>query len=127
MERYMIPNEMNYKEKRFEDAWRHWLEKSSQPSARYAASKILDRLDPPRLLFRSWMPVGALTGLLLVISLSYLWMPGGRERGWQGLLVNEPEAVQLHPDEILIWLDEQTPLYMNYPSADRTTGGGTVK
>jgi len=99
-------------EKRFEEAWRRRLERPLRTPPPQAAARIAAQLESRR---RSritrWIPLAAAAAVALAVGVTLL-----REPAPQLSLPARPtpEVRPLGEGEILLWLDENTPLYMTF-------------
>ncbi len=104
-------------EERFEAAWKAWLDR---PIGRPPGSEWLDRahLENRRRRRRLWFPLAAAA----ILVLAFLLFP---KRGTQPPQVASVvgEVPTLGQGEVLIWLDEKTPLYMTFEAPPQLPGG----
>ncbi len=110
-----------------EPLWRDWLGKKSRLSGREAALRVMERMEERRFSIPYWVPAGAVAGLLIIVSLSYLQIREKDFRPEADFRAGEMQAVQLHTEEMLIWLDEKTPLLMNYPVTEPGGNKGGIQ
>lgn len=111
-------------EERFAQAWRDWLERPLKKDASTAAAQIAGLLQQRSQARRPrWIPLAAAAALACVIGVSMFRVlrqaPPPRPPAEIG------EASSLGKGEVLIWLDEHTPLYMTFqpPDAAGSSGG----
>jgi len=108
-------------EDRFEEAWKQWLRRPPRLSPAEAADGITKLLPARRRRPKSWMVAAAASLLAGAVGTS-IW--------WSTMVVAPPTAppvpasAPLGGGEVLIWLDDQTPLYMTFqPEAINPNGG----
>ena len=108
----MNPHDENDLSGRFVEDWKEWAGAKTRLSPRAAAGQVLSRLERPQRNF-SWLYPAVATGLIcLSIGLTGLWFVSQypvREPAWVSR-----QAAPLSEGEVLMWLDEKTPLYMNF-------------
>jgi hypothetical protein len=119
----MDPRENHKLDDRFTEAWRRWVNRTPRLSPAEAAARVGARIaaqgpsQRPR-----WFLAAAAAVLLVVTGVTVLWR--------HGRLVEPPtqtavdQARPLGKGEVLIWLDEQTPLYMTFQEPESGTGKG---
>ena len=105
---------------RFQEAWREWTRRPTRLSPAAAADRVRARLVPqPRNL--RWAYAAAAALLCVSAGLSYLWL-NSRSSILQPTAATQQMA-PLGEGEVLMWLDEKTPLYMNF----QPPGGSRVQ
>ncbi len=104
------------RETRFIRAWKGWLQRPPRTSAQAAAARMSDLVLQRRPGTRRWIPLAAAAVLAGVLIMSVLWMP--RRVQAPGPSAVTSSAAPLGKGEILIWLDEATPLYMTFQPPD---------
>ncbi len=111
------------RETRFICAWKGWLQRLPKTSAQAAAARISGLVVEHRPGTRRWVPLAAAAGLAGALIMSVLWMP--RRVQAPGPTTATISAAPLGKGEILIWLDEATPLYMTFqpPDVPDVSGG----
>ena len=112
------------REKRFEAAWRVWAGRPARRSPRQAADDVADAIRVRRARLHVWLPAAVAASLLVAVTLSTRWISSPVRQ----VPVSPAEPFQtapLSPGQVIFWLDEETPLYMNFqPPGDDGTGGG---
>ncbi len=105
-------------------AWREYAARPPRrsPSDAAAAIALQIRQLPARRQRPTWYLAAAAALLLAAVSTTVLWKPLGTSPR------SQPAAVQgtsLGKGEVLMWLDEKTPLYMTFqePDEDQAKGG----
>ncbi len=96
----------------FETAWRAWLDEParSHPGRAWLEDSLAQKRRSRQ---RIWYPIAATAALALVLAIGLFWRhrealaPGTRANAKAG-------APTLGQGVVLIWLDEQTPLYMTF-------------
>jgi len=116
--KYRIGNDQ---ETRFARAWSSWLRRPLRSSPEVAAARVARLLQesPPR---RRPVWVLATAGVsLAVLATLVLVLPRQTGTDFSGPPAPPPATVQpVQPGEVLIWLDDETPLYMHFqPPATR--------
>ena len=103
-------------EDRFEEAYREWLSRPPGLSPAQAAGRVSERLHT-RGRARSWMAAAAASLLAGAIGISIWWTTAR--------VATAPIATPapLGSGEVLMWLDDQTPLYMTFQSEAEPKGG----
>ncbi len=114
----MRPDQDQDKEREFIRAWKGWLQRPPRTTASEAAARISGLVLPRRPGLRRWVPLAAAAGLAGALIMSVLWLP-------QRVQAPGPFAVTrsgppLGKGEVLIWLDDATPLYMTFQPPDTT-------
>lgn len=97
----------------FENAWREWAGRPPELDAREASRRIDARLDGGR---RSWTRVRVLTAaaaLVVIVVAGEVWRRAQPVPA-PSIVVAEAPRASLNQGEVLIWLDTETPLYMNF-------------
>lgn len=101
----------------FEERFRRWARRPPRTPAEEAARRVADRLPPRRESpFRAWPGLAAAAVLLLGLALWLVLGPATEPPAQPPVLraeIDEP----VHPadsNEVLLWLDESTPLYMTF-------------
>lgn len=135
-------------EDRFDEALRRWADRPSETDPSAAARQVLDRLEestPYRQ--RSWWVAGAVGAALAAAALVLVlgaWPPEasrdpgaapGAGRPADAVVADTfapdrvaPDRVDtptLDDDVVLIWLDQETPLYLNVPETRSSRGDTT--
>jgi hypothetical protein len=111
----MYPHEEEKPDNHFLEAWKEWSGRAPRLSPKQAAAQVRSRLERQEARHPGWLyAAAAIVMLSLSAGTTYLWISGG-------LLVPPPSPVtqQLAPlgeGEVLMWLDDKTPLYMNFQS-----------
>jgi ferric-dicitrate binding protein FerR (iron transport regulator) len=95
----------------FKEAWREWTQRQTSLSAAAAAARVRARLAP-RSRYHRWVYAAAAALICASAGLSYLWL-FSRSPILQPAAVTQQMA-PLGEGEVLMWLDEKTPLYMNF-------------
>jgi len=111
-------------EERFTRAWKEWLDRPMKNQPSEAAARATEVLQHRRQSHPRWIPLTAAAALACVLGFSIflvLRQPGPPERRFSEVSAPAP----LGNGEILIWIDERTPLYMTFqaPDAPSATGG----
>ncbi len=104
------------KETRFIHAWKGWLERPPRTAAPEAAVRMSSLVLQQRSGLRRWVPLAAAAGLAGALIMSVLWLP--RRVPMPGPSDVTRSAAPLGKGEILIWLDDATPLYMTFQPPD---------
>jgi len=111
------------REDRFIEAWRHWARRPPTRSPAEAAAAVSRRL-PLRRQRRYWWGLAAAAALTVTVALAVYWSISVRRASPPGATINLQETTPLGNGEVLIWLDEQTPLYMTFqPPENRPASG----
>jgi len=122
----MVGNNHNRKESQFQEAWKQWLAHAPQETGREAAHRIAQRVGTTHRFLNPWVPIGAVAALLLSVSLSYLSIHEWSAIPKINLSSFKDEPAPLQNGVILMWIDDRTPLYMNYQFlGESLESGGT--
>lgn len=108
---------------RFEQAWRRWAMRAPRRSPEMAARAVRAALPPRRRPKARWVAALA-TGVAAVLAAVVLTLrPSAppRQPTQVGVVV---EAPRLGSGEVLLWLDDGTPLYMTFASDGTNVPGG---
>mgnify|MGYP001031048983 CR=1 FL=1 len=110
---------------RFEEAWRRWLDRPPRRSGRDAALRLVAAVEARRRRYRIWFPSAAAAALILVVAITAIVFRPPRETRPPGAVIETGQPLPLGRGEVLIWLDEDTPLYMTFqsPEESREDGG----
>ena len=97
-------------EKQFEAAWRAWLDQPmrQQPAPGWLAGEPGQKSWRRR---RFWRPLAAVAALATVLAAALVMKQGPPLPEVAGTGVESPTLGQ---GEVLIWLDDRTPLYMTF-------------
>ncbi len=106
----------------FEQAWRRWAAQPPRQSPTEAAAGVALRIRQRRGRRSSWMLAAAAAALLAAVGTTILWRPSRTVPS--ALPVTEQEALAPGKGEVLLWLDEQTPLYMTFQAPEEEQGRG---
>ncbi len=106
---------------RFAEAWKKWTRRPPQKSPAAAAAEVAYRIrHRPSAQHQSWYLAAAAAMLLLLVGTTVLWKP------WRIAPAPRPasfqETIPMGKGEVLIWLDEQTPLYMTFQAPEDEEG-----
>jgi hypothetical protein len=100
-------------EDRFIEAWKQWARRPPARSPAEAAAAVSGRLTVRRER-PYWWALAAAAALTLTIAMAVHWSIIIRRAGPPGANITRQETAPMGNGEVLIWLDEQTPLYMNF-------------
>jgi len=106
----------------FEDAWRAWAGRPARRSPGAAARNVLEAARRRRRRRRTARTLLATAALVLIALTLGVW----RERPHPEVTPSAPPplaTVPLAPGQALIWLDDETPLYMTFEAPDTAPGG----
>jgi hypothetical protein len=106
----------------FEHAWKAWAERPTRRSSGEAGRRVVETASRRRRRSRALRTLLA-TAALLVIAVTL-----GVRRGSLGPEATPPAPAPLAPaplgaGQALIWLDEDTPLYMTFEAPEAAPGG----
>ena len=102
-------------EKRFARAWSSWLERPVQRAPGVAAARVAGLLRQPAPRRRPAWVLGTAGASLALVVLLVVALPPRTGTELPGPLAVTPPAVEpAQPGEVLIWLDDETPLYMHF-------------
>lgn len=112
-------------DRRFVEVWRRWLERPPRLTPRQAAAAVATRLRPaPAPGWHRWAAAAATCCLLaavLIVVRRGVAPPAGVVI-YEGTVITGP--AEAPADEVLLWLDADTPLYMSLqPSGGEAEGG----
>jgi len=106
-------------EERFREEWNRWLQRPMKMDGRQAADRIAEKLrtTPPKAW--RWIPAGAVAALVLMSFLLFRLptdsspeIPIRSENGSAAESGAQSSAGK--NQEVLMWIDEKTPLYMTF-------------
>jgi len=122
----MNPPERKTPEERFEDEWKSWARLPPRNSPAAAAASVRAMIEQRRRRRRPpWLFAAAAAVLVATIALSVHWI-----RLVPPAITPQPpagvqSAPQLGEGQVLMWIDEETPLYMTFqPPEGQPTNGG---
>ena len=119
----MNPRDEDQLDERFTEAWRKWANQAPTKSPAEAAARIAARIEGPLPGPRPlWLLAAAAAVLLAVTGSTVLWRHT-RQVSFQPPAVAD-QSRPLGKGEVLIWLDEQTPLYMTFQEPESEPGKG---
>lgn len=108
---------------RFEDALRDWAARPLDTSAEKAAREVIARLPERRTggwaVGPSWQLGTAAAGLALLLVVGWMTLPTAPE---SSRLTDDLALPPIPHDVVLLWLDDETPLYLTV--APPATEGG---
>ncbi len=108
---------------RFVQAWKRWAALPPRQSPAEAAAGVALRIRQRRGRRRSsWMLAAAAAILLAAVGTTILWRPARTVP--HALPVTEQETMAPGKGEVLLWIDEQTPLYMTFQAPEEDQGQG---
>jgi hypothetical protein len=104
---------------RFEDAWRAWLDRPMRQRPEDAAARISNLLRArPQKRQRIWLPLAAAAALATVLVISVIV-----KSRLSSPQLDTARRQTLQQGEVLIWLDDKTPLYMTFQPPETSRGG----
>ncbi len=104
---------------RFEEAWQEWVQRPPETSAAAGAERVAAAVRASRRRRRPrWIMATAAAAALLVAGFTAHFVLRGPTPPVPTVMA--PAAVPLGAGEVLIWLDDDTPLYMTF---QEPTGG----
>lgn len=109
----MTPEDRRMQE--LEDRFRSWAQRPPETAPDEAARRVTARLTGRPSSFRPWHGLAAAAVLALVIAASWLLVFDEPTPSTPTLQAEATDPV--HPtdsDQVLMWLDESTPLYMTF-------------
>ncbi len=107
---------------RFAQAWKRWAAQPPRQSPAEAAAGVALRIRQRRgQQLSSWMLAAAAAILLAAVSTTILWKPARTVPSAQP--INEQGTLAPGKGEVLLWIDEQTPLYMTFQAPEEGQGG----
>lgn len=109
----MSSNNSRDPEDRFLEAWKHWAQRPPRQSPAEAAAAVSRRL-PLRQQRRSWWALAAAAAMTVTVALAVQWSIFIRRATPPGPTINLQESAPMSKGEVLIWLDDETPLYMTF-------------
>jgi hypothetical protein len=108
----MDPAEGRKREEQFVDAWKSWMRQPPRHTPREAAARVVARL-PKRSRGQPWWLLAA-AAVVLAAALTVHWTAVTRRAAGTGVAGDRLESAPMGEGEVLIWLDEKTPLYMTF-------------
>jgi hypothetical protein len=97
---------------RFLEAWEKWAGRGTRLSPATAAGRIRSRLAGPERHFRCVYAAAATALICVSAGLTYIWLIS--QPPAPGPAAISQQITPLGEGEVLMWLDDQTPLYMNF-------------
>ncbi len=108
---------------RFTEAWRAWANRPPKLSSSEAAARVAARIAAERhSRTPQWYLAAAAAVLLAVTGATVLWRHERSVPSESRATVDQSRP--LGKGEVLMWLDEQTPLYMTFQEPDSEPGKG---
>ena len=108
-------------EERFARAWNQWLDHPLKKQPEKAARDILLLLEKPRRTHRQlWMPIASAAALALALGGSVMWRSLHTRSAPAPAGMQAPSKVG--QGEVLMWLDDRTPLYMTFQTPEGSGG-----
>jgi ferric-dicitrate binding protein FerR (iron transport regulator) len=114
----MNPPEQKSPEERFEESWKRWTQIPPRQSPAEAASRIRSMIAQRRSRRPSWLLAAAAAVLLSTIALTVHWVRLSRQTIAIQPSAIVQEAPRLGEGQVLMWIDDQTPLYMTFQSPE---------
>lgn len=113
----MIENQEDRLDQKFQEEWRKWLNRPRRLSAREASLVILEKISQkPSIFSLRWLvPLGTTAALLLATLLLAPW----RWERKDAMMPYSEGTSHLQSGEVLMWIDEKTPLYMTFSPPDQ--------
>jgi hypothetical protein len=107
----------------FAQSWKRWAAQPPRRSPVEAAAEVALRIRLRRGRRRSsWMLAAAAAILLAAVGTTVLWRHSGTVPS--APTVTEQEILAPGKGEVLMWIDEQTPLYMTFQAPEEEQGRG---
>jgi hypothetical protein len=111
----MYPHEEDKLDRHFIEAWKEWSGRSPRLSPKQAAAQVRSRLGYREARHPGWLYAAAAVVMLsLSAGTTYLWISGGPPVPPPSSMTQQ--MAPLSEGEVLMWLDDKTPLYMNFQS-----------
>ena len=108
---------------RFAQAWKRWAAQPPHRSPVEAAAEVALRIRKSRVRRRSsWMLPAAAAILLAAVGMTILWRHSGTVPS--APTAAEQETLAPGKGEVLMWIDERTPLYMTFQAPEELGRGG---
>jgi hypothetical protein len=102
------------RERRFEREWRAWLDRPTKRSPAAAAARVSASLESPGFRRRPLWAVAVAASLFLVAATVVFRLRDGYREGGVAPGPSVAATDTLKSGEVLMWLDADTPLYMNF-------------
>jgi ferric-dicitrate binding protein FerR (iron transport regulator) len=113
------------RERRFETAWRTWATRPPNRSPRQAAVEVTQSIRAQGGRSGFWVPAAVVACLIAAVAISTWWVSNPVRFSRDFSTAPPFESATLPPGQVVFWLDENTPLYMNFQSpGDSGIGGG---
>jgi hypothetical protein len=108
----MSPNDDDGLDSRFLETWKEWAGRPPSTSPAAAANRVTARLPQKATRHPRWLYAAAAAMICVAAAMSYLWVfiitpHTGTEAVTQ-------QNAPLEEGVVLMWLDDKTPLYMNF-------------
>ncbi len=101
----------------FEQAWKRWSAQPPRQSPADAAATVAFRIRQRPAVHRSnWYLAAAAAVLLALVGTVVVWRPV--RKTIQPQQESQQASLPLGKGEVLIWIDEQTPLYMTFQTPE---------
>lgn len=121
----MNPLDNKALEVQFEKAWKKWLERPPRQSPSEAAARVGVLIHERRRRRQArWVLAAAAAVFCVVISVAIQWTRLSTHPTSGTPAAGIQQAPQLGDGEVLIWIDNDTPLYMTFQSPDENRGKG---
>ena len=110
-------------EQEFEEQWRDWATRPPSRTPRQAAEAVRGRLGPRHRGHRVQWAVAAAAAVILVAAGLALHLITGSS-GKPTVVESAITGPSLGPGEVLMWLDQETPLYMTFQLTEEVLDRG---
>ena len=101
----------------FEEVWKRWSARPPRLSAEEAAALVASRIrQRPVRRQPNWYLAAAAVVLLALVGTVAIWRPVRTPTESQP--ASQQASLPLGKGEVLIWIDEQTPLYMTFQAPE---------
>ncbi len=120
----MKPSDEEIPGDRFEEAWRNWLRRPPHRSPAEAAARVAGLIRERRRRRRAIWAYAAAAVVVAAIGVAIRWAGLSNRTVPVQPAALVQKAPQLGQGEVLMWLDEETPLYMTFQPPEKGEANG---
>ncbi len=120
----MKPSDEKIPGDRFEETWRNWVRRPPRKSPAEAAARVAGLIRDRRRQRRTIWACAAAAVVMAAVGVAIRWADLSRQPVSVPPAALVQEAPQLGQGEVLMWLDEETPLYMTFQPPEQGVAKG---